>query len=239
MDVIVSHMNYPMNELSQHDKHRIICQQRREREKAQRVQSIQEAAKRVFFKKGYRRATMDEIALEAEITKPTIYLYYKAKDDLFFTLMLPLVEDIRQRLEKVEEKLDAGKIKDGKHMMTALFRAFYDGSELYPDAFRIIQLFQQHGLFDELRPELRADLNEKGRSNFSLCRRIMTKGIERGILKKVNVYEMADVIWGLVVGIIQLEDIKSYGNIGPNQRKENTMRLAEKLISEALTNNAA
>jgi TetR/AcrR family transcriptional regulator len=218
------------------DKHKYICRRRREREKAQRIQSIQEAAKRVFFSKGYLKATMDEIAMEAEITKPTIYLYYKAKDDLFFTLMLPLIEDIRQRLEKVEGRLNGGKIKDGKQLMTALFRAFYEGSELYPDAFRIIRLFQQQGLIGDLRPEIRADLNDKGRRNFNLSRRILTKGIELGIIRKVNVFEMADVIWGLVVGIIQLEDIKSFGKESTKPLKENTMHLAERLIADALTN---
>ncbi len=223
-----------MIDLSLQEKHKLACQHRRDREKAQRIQSIMEAAKRVFYAKGYRRATMDEIAMEAEITKPTIYLYFKAKDDLFFSLMVPLIEDIRVRLEKVEIRLEAGKITDGRQLTTALFRAFYEGSELYPDAFRIIQLFQQHGLISELRDELRADLNEKGRHNFILCRRLLARGMEMGIIRNANVYELSDVIWGLIVGLIQLQDIKAYGKKNGNQRKENTMRLAEKLLSEAL-----
>lgn len=216
------------------DKHKMVCQLRRDREKAQRIQSILEAAKRVFSSKGYLKATMDEIALEAEITKPTIYLYFKAKDDLFFTLMLPLIEDIRRQLERVEEKLETGEIRGGYDFMTAIFRAFYHGYESSPDTFRIIQLFQQQGLISELRPEIRSGLNEKGRGNFVLCRRLLTRGMELEIIKKVNVHELADVIWGLIVGIIQLEDIKSYDKV-KDQLKENTMRLAERLIAEALT----
>ncbi len=217
-------------------KHKIVCQQRRDREKAQRIQSIMEAAQKVFSSKGYLKATMDEIALEAEVTKPTIYLYFKAKDDLFFTLMMPLIEDIQEQLETVERNLESDKIKDGNSLIKAIFRAFYHGYETSPETFRIIQLFQQQGLLGELRPEIRTALNDKGRVNFILGRRLLAAGIRRGMIKEVNVYEMADVIWGLIVGVIQLEDIKS--DEQKNHRlKENTLRLAENLIAEALTCN--
>lgn len=128
--------------MSPNNKHKIVCQQRRAREKNQRIQSILEAAQRVFFSKGYLKSTMDEIAMEAEVTKPTVYLYFKAKDDLFFTLMLPLIEDIQQQLEKAEESLVAGKIKDGTTLIKAVFRAFYHGYQTSPQTFGIIQLFQ-------------------------------------------------------------------------------------------------
>jgi TetR/AcrR family transcriptional regulator len=218
------------------NKHKIVCQKRRTREKNQRIQSILEAAQRVFFSKGYLKSTMDEIAMEAEVTKPTVYLYFKAKDDLFFTLMLPLMEDIRRQLEKAEENLATGKIKDGGSLIKALFRAFYHGYKTSPETFGIIQLFQQQRLMGELKPDVRVALNDKGRINFNLSRRLLTRGMELGLLKKVNVYEIADVIWALIVGVIQLEDIKSDDQKG-HRLKKKTLRLAEQLIAEALTVN--
>ncbi len=216
------------------DKHKIVCQRRRDREKAQRIAGILEAAKKVFASKGYLKATMDEIALAAEITKPTIYLYFKTNDDLFFTLMLPLIDDVHQQLQKVEKNLQAGKIRDGSSLITSIFKAFYHAYENRPETFRIIQLFQQQGLIGELRPEVRAALNDKGRANFVLHRQLLSEGMAMGMIKKVDVYEMGDVIWGLFVGIIQLEDAKSISH--KNERlKENTLRLAERLIAEAMT----
>ena len=181
------------------------------------------------------KATMDEIALEAEITKPTIYLYFKAKDDLFFTLMVPLIDDIRMQMEAVEKNLSEGRIGDGRSLIESIFRAFYYGYEASPDIFRIIQLFQQQGLIGELKPEIRMALNDAGRINFVLGRRILTRGIEMGLIRQVDVYEMADVIWGLTVGIIQLEDTKS-DDLKGHRLKTNTLRLAERLIAAALTN---
>jgi TetR/AcrR family transcriptional regulator len=218
------------------NEHKKVCQERRNREKNQRIQSILEAAQKVFSSKGYLKATMDEIALEAEVTKPTIYLYFQTKDDLFLTLMLPLIDHVRKQLEKVEQRLSTGKVNDGKSLITAIFKAFYAGYETYPDAFRIIQLFQQQRLMNELRPEVRIALNDKGRINFILGRKLLTSGIELGLIRKVNVYEMADVIWGLIVGVIQLEDIKSDDQKN-HKLKENTLRLAQGLIASSLSGN--
>jgi len=44
---------------------------------------ILESAHRVFSQKGYREATMDEIAEGLGLTKPALYRYYKSKEELF------------------------------------------------------------------------------------------------------------------------------------------------------------
>jgi AcrR family transcriptional regulator len=44
---------------------------------------ILESAHRVFSQKGYREATMDEIAEGLSLSKPALYRYYKSKEELF------------------------------------------------------------------------------------------------------------------------------------------------------------
>ncbi|MFH1699395.1 MAG: TetR/AcrR family transcriptional regulator [Candidatus Zixiibacteriota bacterium] len=60
---------------------------RKEREKEARRHSILEAAARVFSRKNFGEATLDEIAIEAELSKGTLYNYFKDKQDLFDSLM--------------------------------------------------------------------------------------------------------------------------------------------------------
>ena len=45
------------------------------------------AAKRVFSEKGYSKSTMEDIAREAELSPGTLYLYFKNKDELFFSII--------------------------------------------------------------------------------------------------------------------------------------------------------
>ena len=102
-----------------------------------------------------------------------------------------------------------------------------------PDVFRIVQLFQQTGLVQELNPDIRKSLNDKGAHNFKLVRLIVETGIKQDLIKATNPFEFVDVLWGQFVGIVQLEDIKS------QERKDNvylrpTLKLAEKILIDSM-----
>ena len=58
--------------------------ERKEREKQQRREEIIQAAERVFYSLGLEQATMDDVAAEAELSKGTLYLYFKSKEELHF-----------------------------------------------------------------------------------------------------------------------------------------------------------
>jgi len=53
--------------------------------------TIAQAAKEVFAERGYQRATLEEIAQRAGMSKATIYLYYRNKDNLFVHVIEDLV----------------------------------------------------------------------------------------------------------------------------------------------------
>ncbi len=52
-----------------------------------RRKEIFEAALKVFSKKSFNKATLDEIADKVKISKPAIYLYFKNKENLFFSMI--------------------------------------------------------------------------------------------------------------------------------------------------------
>ncbi|MGD9141233.1 MAG: TetR/AcrR family transcriptional regulator [bacterium] len=57
---------------------------RRQRERATRRKEIIDAAQELFFSKGFENTTMDEIAERAEFGKPTLYAYFKSKEEILF-----------------------------------------------------------------------------------------------------------------------------------------------------------
>jgi len=215
------------------EEHKNAIRKRKAREKNLRMESILEAAKKIFFSKGYAKATMDEIALEAEISKPTIYQYFQSKDDLFFSLMLPVVDEIGSQFGEIVKRLDSGQYKSGAVLIEDMFQGLWNSYATAPDVFRIVQLFQQTGLVQELNPEIRKSLNEKGAYNFKLARQIIEMGITQNLIKETNPFEYVDVFWGLFVGIVQLEDIKSQGK-QDNTYLKPTLKLAEKILIDSI-----
>jgi AcrR family transcriptional regulator len=61
---------------------------RRESERNVRKKLILNSALQVFKSKGIEHATMDEIALEADFGKATLYYYFKSKEEIFNTILV-------------------------------------------------------------------------------------------------------------------------------------------------------
>ncbi|MDD3341459.1 MAG: TetR/AcrR family transcriptional regulator [Bacilli bacterium] len=65
---------------------------------------IIEKARFLFQNYGYKKVSMDEIAREAEVTKKTIYSYFKDKDALFGYFIEEEREQMKQIIEQIEKK---------------------------------------------------------------------------------------------------------------------------------------
>jgi AcrR family transcriptional regulator len=76
--------------------------QRWRRRPDERPQQILEAAFRVFGKRGLHRATLDDVAREAGITKGTIYLYFPSKAVLFTAMLKARITAVIPTVEAVE-----------------------------------------------------------------------------------------------------------------------------------------
>lgn len=61
---------------------------RRQMNKMIKEQRILQAALKIFSESGYSGASMDAVAAEAGLTKPTLYQYFASKDALFAAMML-------------------------------------------------------------------------------------------------------------------------------------------------------
>jgi AcrR family transcriptional regulator len=73
--------------------------------------AIIDAALDVFARKGYEKATVDEIAAGANIAKGTVFYNFKSKDDIFFAI---IEQGTRAFADLVQERTSAGKTASEK-----------------------------------------------------------------------------------------------------------------------------
>ena len=76
--------------------------------------AIQEAAKKIFFQKGYANCRMEEVAERAGVSKGLIYAYFRNKDDLYVSLMIPVLQAINASAWFFRRELDDGKYRTEK-----------------------------------------------------------------------------------------------------------------------------
>ncbi len=68
----------------------------------ERKTQILNAAEGVFTKKGFDQARMDDIAEETGLSKGTLYLYFKSKEDLIFAILDRIFQRSFKELESLK-----------------------------------------------------------------------------------------------------------------------------------------
>ncbi len=210
-----------------------VLENRKKREKDLRIENIIEAAKRIFVAKGYLNTTMDEIALEVEISKPTLYQYFKNKDDLYFLLLIPLMEELERCQIILEKKLLKGKYSSGTLFVRDIFRGFYKTYEKDPGLFTIFQMVQQTGIIWGHSDNTKARFADTWRRYGALNRRILKIAMDQGLIREMDSYSLACILWGLFTGIVQLEQQKSKDKKTNGFLKKN-LKMAVELITLSL-----
>jgi AcrR family transcriptional regulator len=182
--------------------------ERRLRERNRRIREIEVAAKKIFFKKGYQNTTMEEIAAIAEVSKGTIYLYFKNKDDLYVTLMMTALEELGKLLLHLEAEVMEKKKTACAEVIMGLFRIFAHVYGKYAEELRIIRAFEQGDRFLALSKELLERINGRARTNYEIARRIISRIPLKNLSKRINRVRLVDVLWSTFMGVIQQEESK-------------------------------
>lgn len=65
-------------------------------------ENIKSAARRLFFHFGLTKTSMDDIAKQCNLAKPTLYYYYPSKESIFNEVV---IDEARNFINKVERKI--------------------------------------------------------------------------------------------------------------------------------------
>lgn len=79
-------------------KHRTLGRPRKEQDGISTKDTILHIATEMFLEKGYPLVSMDDVAQQCDVTKATVYYYYKTKADLFTDAMVQLMNRIHERI---------------------------------------------------------------------------------------------------------------------------------------------
>lgn len=182
--------------------------ERRAREKAtqqkMRQSQILEAAKKVFHRKGYSAATVEDIARAAELSPSALYLYFKNKDDIYVSLNLQLLRYLSDRLARLREdnSLNACEKVDA-------FKGLFHDVFLF-DPLILVNLFHlqaSEGL-QNLPPERSSQLNEIAASCLRTLSAILQDGMDEGLFARYHPTALADILWSTFTGTVLWEESK-------------------------------
>lgn len=103
------------------------------RERERKANEITDAAEKCFFKKGYDKTTMDEIAAQLELTKTAIYRYFENKEELYFSVAVRGVKILNKMM--IEEFSSQ---KNGREKVLKTCYAFKKFYKQFPDYCKVL-----------------------------------------------------------------------------------------------------
>ena len=172
--------------------------ERKEREKLQRRNDIIDAAEKAFFSRGFESATMDEIAEMAELSKGTLYLYFKSKEDLQFAIFMR-GSDILMKIMKDNLSADS----NGYQRLLELADSFIRFSREERNYFSLFMYYESSRMEalnidqDQLQIYLKED------SPLALVTHQVIRGIQDGSLRDdLSAEVFSATLWSQMLGVL-------------------------------------
>ncbi len=172
--------------------------ERKEREKLQRRNDIIDSAEKAFFSRGFESATMDEIAEMAELSKGTLYLYFKSKEDLQFAIFMR-GSDILMKIMKDNLSADS----NGYQRLLELADSFIRFSREELNYFSLFMYYESSRMEalnidqDQLQIYLKED------SPLALVTQQVIRGIQDGSLRDdLSAEVFSATLWSQMLGVL-------------------------------------
>jgi len=167
---------------------------RKAQEKQELRQAILTAAGTLFLEQGYERFSLRKVAERIGYSPTTIYLYFRDKDDLLFTVVDEGFVQFGQQLAAAAESQE-----DPWERLIALGRAYVAFGLQHPVYYQLMFMqrtdFLTHRASGESQPRI---------ASFRVLQQVVQQAIDAGVLRPGDVESMSDVLWAVVHGMVSL-----------------------------------
>lgn len=198
-------------------------QSRREREREQRRAAILKAARQVFFAKGIYQTTMDDVAVAAEVSKGTIYLYLKNKETVLVVL---LQEGLALLHEQLENAFSANEDLPAPTRLRRMAGAYFQFFQTYPFYYRLLTMFERRKFQESVEPELYEQTLIRSTRGLTFVVKALEQGIRENCFHIDDPKKAASVLWAMLHGV--------YVILGNPLRKEMLASDLESLYNSAV-----
>ncbi len=181
--------------------------ERKQRERELRKKQILKAAEKIITRKGMQNTTMDEIAESCELSKGTLYLYFRNREELIFSLLIMTLDNFIKIMESNLKKQDSFQSR-----FVCIGESYLEFYHKYPYQFKIMNHSpEQHPEIEHPSRELESELMASSAKLWSMVEGVIQEGIDIGLIRKdVNPLEVGISLWASSNGMIQLmEHIKA------------------------------
>jgi AcrR family transcriptional regulator len=202
---------------------------RRIREKEARKQQILDAARELFFLRGFDGTTIEEIADRTELSKGAIYLYFPSKEEIYVSITNEGAQILHEMLrDAVAADLPADTL------LRRLGQAYFSFYRQYPSYFRMLFLYYSSpDMLRKVSPDLCKRCEQEAKESLMLVAGVIQKGIDSGLFKPCNPWDISVLTWASQNGVILLGERgdDQLLNLNVNVEKLHDLHLESLIVS--------
>jgi AcrR family transcriptional regulator len=173
---------------------------KKEQEKEIRRNTILKAARRLFFDRGFKAVTVDNIAEKSEVSKGSIYLCFESKEEIYTQILIADNIALYERIKNFSS-IEAS----ATQLLQEFSRIYVDYFLNDKELFRILMTFMMQTGQMHLTEKQSTELISSTNQNIKPISEIIQKGIDSGEFSPLsNVRQMQNAVWGMLNGIISL-----------------------------------
>jgi AcrR family transcriptional regulator len=174
---------------------------RREQKKAESRRRILEAAREIFFRDGFMAANLDDVAHLAGVAKGTLYRYFDNKAELYVAV---LAHNGAIFEEKMRDCVNAPDL-DPPDLIRRVGRFYFEHWTTNREYFQIFWAMENQSVIGELPDGVVDEVTRLWSQCIELVAGIVQRGIDRGLFRPCDPWEVADILWTLANGLIGSE----------------------------------
>ncbi len=169
---------------------------RKEREKTEMRQQILNAARHLFLEQGFEKTSIRNIAEQIEYSAGTIYLYFKDKNEILFTLHCDSFEALMAAMQ-VGLQNEPSAIKRLELLGKNYLKYAFENPELYD------LMFIMRAPIEVI--DCRSDVWREGQTAFNYLQLVVKDCIEEGYFPGKDVESISLMMWSMVHGLASLK----------------------------------
>jgi AcrR family transcriptional regulator len=169
--------------------------QRKEKQKQEIKKMILDASMKLFVEEGFEHVTMRKIADLIEYSPTTVYLYFKDKNEILYSLH----ELGFQKM--VEKNRNLAEIENPLRRLYKMGENYIDFGLENPEFYDV--MFIQQAPMQVLEEMENCDWKH-GETTLNTLKQTVEECMKQGFLKKGNLEAASMAIWGMVHGLVSL-----------------------------------
>ena len=176
----------------------------RDQKKAESRRRILEAARDVFFRDGFMRANLDEMAEKAGVAKGTLYRYFESKADLYVAVLTNNQMLFHELMTAASEQGETAVDR-----VRSIAKFYFDHWLEHPDYFQIFWAIDNESVIGDLPKDAVEQIANFWDQCLSVQHEALRFGVERGEFVECDTWEIANILWSIANSLIESDNTRA------------------------------